>query len=80
MREEVDGNALKRAMKVIIIPFSLAPDDVQIKQRAAYHREKFMHEPENQNGFTLEPTIEHLLLQLHLCFAGSGNSHDFFSR
>ena len=59
--------------------YQLAPDDVQIKQRAAYHREKFMYELENQNGFTLEPTIEHLL-QLHLCFAGYGNSHDFFSR
>ena len=23
-----------------------------------------MYEPENQNGFTLEPIIEHLLLQL----------------
>ena len=42
MREEVDGNSLKRAMKVIMIKsfhFQFAPDDVQIKQRAAYHRE-----------------------------------------
>ena len=80
MREEVDGNSLKRAMKVIIIPFSIRSRWRSNQTTRCISSRKFMYEPENQNGFTLEPIIEHLLLQLHVCFAGSGNSHDFFSR
>ena len=80
MREEVDGNSLKRAMKVIIIPFSIRSGWRSNQTTRCISSRKFMYEPENQNGFTLEPIIEHLLLQLHVCFAGSGNSHDFFSR
>ena len=80
MREEVDGNSLKRAMQVIIIPFSIRSRWRSNQTTRCISSRKFMYEPENQNGFTLEPIIEHLLLQLHVCFAGSGNSHDFFSR
>jgi len=73
-------NSLKRAMKIIIIPFSTRSRWRSNQTTRCISSRKFMYEPENQNGFTLEPIIEHLLLQLHVCFAGSGNSHDFFSR
>ena len=63
MREEVDGNSLKRAMKVIIIPFSIRSRWRSNQTTRCISSRKFMYEPENQNGFTLEPIIEHLLLQ-----------------